>query len=295
MTALTRRIGSFTVSAIGYGAMPLSMGRTPEIAHDDAIATLHAALDAGVTLLDTADIYAPTWDSVGHNEQLVAEALRTYSGDTSDVVVATKGGITRAEGETWGRSADPAHLRAALEGSLERLGVDRIDVYYWHRPDRSRRYADGAEFLASVREEGLVTEVAISNATIDEIDVARDVLGEGVLAAVQNQFSPTYFHASLGELRHCAAHDIAFVPWSPLGGIGSGDRLQKRFPEIAAVAEAHGVSAQQVVLAWELALDEHVLPIPGAGRPASIIDSAAAASLVLTAEEIATLDAAILG
>jgi aryl-alcohol dehydrogenase-like predicted oxidoreductase len=294
LTTPTRRIGSLTVSALGLGAMPVSLGDRAPAPHDQAIAMLHAALDAGITLIDTADIYAPSWDSMGHNEALVAEALRSWGGDASQVVVATKGGITRSEGEAWGRDGSPSYLRAALEKSLAALGTDRADLYYWHRPDRSLRYAEGVETLAALQQEGLIGEVGISNANIEEIDVAREVLGEGGLAAVQNEFSPTFFHTSRRELRHCGEHGIAFVPFSPLGGAGGGaSAVGERFPQIARIAEAHGASPQQVVLAWELSLGEHVIPIPGASRPASITDSARAMDLALTDAEREELDALI--
>jgi aryl-alcohol dehydrogenase-like predicted oxidoreductase len=285
-----RRIGSLTVSALGLGAMPLSMGRGEPAPHDRAMATIHAALDAGVTLLDTADIYAPSWDTMGHNEQFVGEALRSWEGDRSQAVVATKGGITRSA-EGGGRDGSAAYLRSALEKSLTALGQDSVDLYYWHRPDRSIRYAEGVEALATFQQEGLIREIGISNANVEEIDVARDVLGEGGLAAVQNEFSPTFFHTSRNELRHCGEHGIAFIPWSPLGGTGGGAAaVGERFGQIQRIAEAHGVSPQQVVLAWEMALGEHVIPIPGASRPESITDSAGALDLELTAEEREELD-----
>lgn len=293
-TAPTRRIGRYEVSAIGFGAMPSSLGRTPVPPHDQAIATVHAALEAGITLVDTADIYAPSFDTMGHNEKIVAEGLRTWDGDASGIVVATKGGITRGEGESWGRDASPAYLRRAVERSLAHLGVESIDLYYWHRPDRSVRYADGVQVLADLREEGLIREVGISNANVEEIDVALEVLGgggAGGLAAVQNQFSPSFHHTSLQELRHCEEHGVAFVPWSPLGGIGSGSQsVGTRHPQIGRIAEARGVSPQQVVLAWELSLGSTVIPIPGASRPESIRDSAGAMRLELSAEEREELD-----
>ncbi|MGP9582829.1 aldo/keto reductase [Brachybacterium sp. AOP35-5H-19] len=290
MTTPTRRLGSLTVSALGLGAMPLSMGRGEPAPHDRAMATLHAALDAGVTLLDTADIYAPTWDTMGHNEKLVGEALRSWQGDRSNIVVATKGGIARSA-EGGGRDGSAAYLRSALEKSLAKLGTDTIDLYYWHRPDRSIRYADGVEVLAAFQQEGLIREIGISNANVEEIDVARDVLGEGGLAAVQNEFSPTFFHTSRNELRHCGEHGIAFVPWSPLGGTGGGaGAVGERFPQIQGIAEAHGASPQQVVLAWELSLGEHVILIPGASRPESITDSARAMNLELSTEELEQLN-----
>ena len=290
MNAPARRLGSLTVSALGLGAMPLSMGRGEPAPHERAMATIHAALDAGITLLDTADIYAPSWDTMGHNEKLVGEALRSWGGDRTAITVATKGGITRSK-EGGGRDGSPAYLRRALETSLAALGTDSVDLYYWHRPDRSIRYAEGVETLAGFQQEGLIREIGISNANIEEIDVAREVLGDGGLAAVQNEFSPSFFHTSRRELEHCGEHGIAFVPWSPLGGTGGGAAaVGERFPQIARIAEAHDASPQQVVLAWEIGLGEHVIPIPGASRPESITDSARAMTLALSDEERAELD-----
>ena len=290
MSAPTRRLGSLTVSALGLGAMPLSMGRGEPAPHERAMATVHAALDAGITLLDTADIYAPSWDTMGHNEQIVAEALRSWDGDRSQVAVATKGGITRSA-EGGGRDGSAAYLRSALEASLAALDTDAVDLYYWHRPDRSIRYAAGVEALAVLQQEGLIREIGISNANVEEIDVARDVLGEGGLAAVQNEFSPTFFHTSRHELEHCAEHGISFVPWSPLGGTGGGAAaVGERFPQIQRIAEAHAVSPQQVVLAGELALGAHVIPIPGASRPESITDSAQAMALELSDVDLTELN-----
>ena len=290
MNAPARRLGSLTVSALGLGAMPLSMGRGEPAPPERAMATIHAALDAGITLLDTADIYAPSWDTMGHNEKLVGEALRSWGGDRTAITVATKGGITRSK-EGGGRDGSPAYLRRALEMSLAALGTDSVDLYYWHRPDRSIRYAEAVETLAAFQQEGLIREIGISNANIEEIDVAREVLGDGGLAAVQNEFSPSFFHTSRRELEHCGEHGIAFVPWSPLGGTGGGAAaVGERFPQIARIAEAHDASPQQVVLAWEIGLGEHVIPIPGASRPESITDSARAMTLALSDEERAELD-----
>lgn len=266
------------------------MGRGEPAPADRATATIHAALDAGVTLLDTADIYAPSWDTMGHNEELVAEALRSWGGDRSSVTLATKGGITRSA-EGGGRDGSASYLRSALEKSLAALEIDSVDLYYWHRPDRSIRYAEGVEALAALKEEGLIREIGISNANVEEIDVALEVLGDGGLAAVQNEFSPTFFHTSRRELEHCGEHGIAFVPWSPLGGTGGGaSAVGERFPQIQRIAESHGVSPQQVVLAWELSLGEHVVPIPGASRPESISDSARAMTLELSAEDLEQLN-----
>jgi aryl-alcohol dehydrogenase-like predicted oxidoreductase len=289
-----RTLAGREVSAIGLGAMPLSMNNDQQYpSFEEAVATVHAALDAGVTLIDTADIYSPTWDEMGHNERIVAEALRTWDGDAAGIFVTTKGGITRSEGEKWGRDGSEAYLRSAVEKSLEILGVDRIELYQYHRPDRSRVYAEVIKALAKLQEDGLVRAVGISNASVEEIQIALDVLGEGNLASVQNEFSPKH-PGSHDELRFCGERGIAFLPWSPLGGTGGGARrVGDRFSAFREVGEAHGVSPQQAVLAWELALDPHVIPIPGARRAASITDSAKAADLELSADEVTRLSESV--
>ncbi|HMR14538.1 MAG TPA: aldo/keto reductase, partial [Arachnia sp.] len=195
MSTHQRRLGQFTVSSIGLGAMPFSFyDEAPS--RERVHATVAAALDAGVTLIDTADIYAPSWDTMGHNERAVADALAAYQGDRSRVVVATKAGITRGEGETWGRDSSLGYLRGRVEASLANLRVDKLDLLYLHRPDRSRTYAEAIENFAALKQEGLVSEIGISNASVEEIQIALDVLGDGGLAAVQNEFSPKFNHTS---------------------------------------------------------------------------------------------------
>ena len=283
----TRQLGPFRVSAIGLGAMPMSSNADKQIPDESqAMATIHAALDSGITLIDTADIYAPTWDSMGHNETLVGKAMASYGGNIDDVVIATKGGITRSEGDAWGRNAMMPYLRTAVEKSLRNLGVDVIDLYQWHRPDRSMVYADAIANFKALQDEGKIKAIGISNANVEEIQIATDVLGEGRLVSVQNEFSPK-FRCSEDELEFCGERDIAFLPWSPLGGTGGGARaVGQQFSAFAEIGRDHGVSPQQVVLAWELSLSECVIPIPGARRPESIIDSAKAADLELSDEEL---------
>lgn len=289
-----RTLAGRQVSAIGLGAMPMSMNNDNQFpSHEDAVATVHAALDAGITLIDTADIYAPAWNEMGHNERIVAEALRTWSGDSSSIFVATKGGITRSEGEVWGRDGSGVYLRQAVERSLEILGVDRIELYQYHRPDRWIVYGEVMATLATLQQEGLIRAVGISNASVEEIEIAQQVLGDGNLASVQNEFSPKH-PASIDELRYCGEHGIAFLPWSPLGGTGGGARgVGDRFSAFGDLAQVHEVSPQQVVLAWELALDPHVIPIPGARRAASVIDSAKAADLELSSDEVTALSRSV--
>jgi len=278
-----RTIGDVPVSAIGLGGMPLSVGGRPDEAQ--ALRTVSAALDAGVTLIDTADAYCQGHTEVGHNERLIAQALRSYGGDTSGVLVATKGGHTRPPDDSWGLDGSPAYLRRACDASLQALGVEQIGLYQYHRPDPSVPYAESLGALEELRQEGKVRMVGISNADVEQIELARRTTQ---LAAVQNQFSPA-FRSSQAELELCAQHGIAFLPWSPLGGMSQAGGLGDQHPAFAELAAERGVSPQQVCLAWELAQAPVVVPIPGASRPQSIGDSAAAADLVLTPEELARL------
>lgn len=254
---------------------------------------IHAALDAGVTFIDTADIYAPSWDEMGHNERIVRDALASWDGDPAGILVGTKGGITRTAEKDWGRDGSLDYLRSAAERSMENLGIDVIDLYHYHRPDRWIVYGEIMQNLKTLQDEGLVRAIGISNASVEEIAIAIEVLGEGNLASVQNEFSPRH-PGSYDELQYCAERGIAFLPWSPLGGTGGGARaVGERYATFREIGDAHGVSPQQVVLAWELSLDEVVVPIPGARRAASIIDSARAADLALSAEELARCSAAV--
>jgi aryl-alcohol dehydrogenase-like predicted oxidoreductase len=280
-----RRIGDVTVGAIGLGAMPLST-KEDRPSPEEAEAVVHAALDAGVTLIDTADAYAADEAEFGHNEELVARALRSY-GAPADVLVATKGGHTR-RGRDWLLDGTPAHLRRACEDSLRRLGVDAIGLYQFHRPDPATPWEESMGALRSLADDGLVRMVGISNADIAQIDVARSIVGNA-LVSVQNQFSPGWRY-SADELAHCAAHGLAFLPWSPFGGVSSAGSLDAVAPAFAEVAAELGVSVYRVALAWHLAQADVVVPIPGASRPASITDSAAAADLELTPAQLARLN-----
>ena len=280
-----RTIGTQTVSAIGLGGMPMSIEGRPDEAR--SVATIHAALDAGVTLVDTADAYHLHADEVGHNEELIARALRSWGGDASAVLVATKGGHLRPGDGSWTQDGHPEHLKQAAKESARRLGVEAIGLYQFHRPDPAVPYAESIGALAELLDEGVVVQAGVSNASVAQIDEANEVL-DGRLASVQNQFSPA-FRSSLVELEHCASLGVAFLPWSPLGGIRRAGEVGTAHAAFGRVAEARGVSPQQVTLAWELALAPVVVPIPGASRPASIEDSARAVDLVLTADELAEL------
>jgi aryl-alcohol dehydrogenase-like predicted oxidoreductase len=282
-----REIGNVKVGAIGLGEMPLSVADRPDEAQ--ALRTVHAALDAGVTLLDTADAYSAGQDDFGHGERLLAEALRTYGEQRDDVLVATKGGHTRTPDGGWALDGRPEYLKRACEASLRALGVEAIGLYQFHRPDPEVPYADSIGALRELLDEGKIRLAGISNAGIGQIDEAIGVLGEGRLASVQNQFSPA-FRSSVDELRYCGAHGIAFLPWSPLGGIRKAGGLAADYPIFAELAHERGVSPQQVTLAWMLAQGSHVIPFPGSSRPETIRASAQAADLELTTFEVARLE-----
>ncbi|GAB3152529.1 aldo/keto reductase [Microbispora hainanensis] len=297
----TRLIGDVPVSAVGLGAMPLSIEGRPDEAR--AIATIHAALDAGVTLIDTADSYHWHAGEIGHNERLIARALASYGGDVSGVLVATKGGRGRPGDGSWTVNGDPRYIRRACEASLKRLGTDAIGLYQLHKPDPDVPFAESVGALRDLLDEGKIRMAGISNAGVRQIREADRELG-GRLASVQNRYSPAV-RDSEAELRLCTLLGVAFLPWSPLGGI-SRSALDSPLSNpldspldcddpaggtaFHVIARRRGVSPQRVCLAWHLARSPRVVPIPGASRPSSVRDSAGAAELTLTADELAELD-----
>ncbi|GAA2320715.1 aldo/keto reductase [Glycomyces scopariae] len=283
-----RTIGNRQVSAIGLGGMPMSIEGRPDEAR--SVAAVHAALDAGVTLIDTADAYHRDANEVGHNETLIARALKEYGPGADAVLVATKGGHLRPGDGSWTQNGRPEYLKEAAKASARRLGVEAIGLYQFHRPDPAVPYAESVGAIRDLLDEGVIQLAGISNASVAQIDEANEILG-GRLASVQNQFSPR-FRSSEGELDHCAKLGVAFLPWSPLGGIKSAPELGSRHAAFNEVAEEVGASVYQVTLAWQLALAPVVVPIPGASRPESIRDSAGAADLRLTGDQVARLSAA---
>lgn len=272
------------VSAIGFGAMPLSIqGRPPE---PQARQTLHAALDAGMTLIDTADVYCLDDDDIGHNERLIASVL-AERGNAAGVRVATKGGLRRPRGD-WTRDASPEHLREACHKSLVALGTKRIFLYQLHAPDPRVPFAKSVETLAKLKDEGKIEHVGLSNVSVDQIREARQIVD---IQSVQNRLSP-YFREPLenGVVDECARERITFLAYSPLGG----KRLSQKIPNFVVLkklGEKHGVSAHAIVIAWVRAKGRTVIPIPGASRPENARSSAATAAVELTAEQIASIDA----
>lgn len=282
-----RKIADRDVSAIGLGAMPMSVAGRGD--HAQSIRTIHASLTAGVTLIDTADAYCMDSSDFGHNETLIAEALRHWGGDSDDVLVATKGGHTRGSDGSWGVNGRPEYLHESCEASLHRLGVESIGLYQFHRPDPEVPIEESVGALGQLLDAGKIRMAGVSNVNSEQIRIAREVLG-GRLASVQNQYSPS-FRSSRIELDMCAELGIAFLPWSPLGGISKAGELGATHSVFAEVAKEHGVTPQQVALAWMLAASDVVVPIPGASRPKSAVASAAASELLLSPEQLARLNA----
>lgn len=292
----TRPLGDLQVGAIGLGCMPMSgMPSRPEVLdqREQSVRVIHSAIESGVTLLDTADIYAPAWDAFGHNEVLVAEAFHSYSGPNRDrVVIATKAGITRGPGESWGRAANLDYLMRAVEASLGRLRLDRIPLWQHHRLDPSLPFETQFENALVLRQRGLVERIGVSNYDAEQLRRAVRLAGPGGVVSIQNQYSPKYRHSD-DVFDVCAEHGIAFLPWSPLGGVREAHHLSAGISEFVRVGEEKGVSAQVVALAWLLHRSPNVIPIPGATRVESVTDNLAAASLEFTSEELARLEAAL--
>ncbi len=272
--------GGPMVGEIGLGGMYLSIQGRPEEAQ--AIRTIHAALDAGVTLVDTADVYCLDDGDIGHNERVIAKAI---AGRSERVVVATKGGLRRPGG-AWTRDARPEQLVAACEASLKALGVAAIDLYQLHAPDGSVPFADSVGALARLREAGKIKRVGLSNVTAAELAKAQRIVP---IASVQNRWNPGHRGPERdGVLAACTALGIAFLPYSPFGGASGAASLGER-KKLSAEAARRGMSPHRLVLSWMLAKSPVVIPIPGARREASVRDSAAAEALA--AADLASVEA----
>jgi aryl-alcohol dehydrogenase-like predicted oxidoreductase len=280
---MTRKLAGTDVFPIGLGAMPMSLSSRPP--EERSVRTIHAAIDAGVNLIDTADAYA--WDEhdVGHNERLIARAL---NGHRDGVLIATKGGHTR-RGEAWELDGSREHLRAACEASLRALDTDVIDLYQYHRPDPKVPYEESIGALKELQDEGKVRWVGVSNASVEQIEQACSIVD---VVSVQNQLSLEFTSPlAKGEVALCEERGIAFLPWSPLGGISNASDAAGEHDAVRRAADAHGVSPQRVALAWLLALSPAIIPIPGASRPESIQDSVGALDLELTGDELGAIGA----
>ena len=292
------------VPVLGVGGMPLSDplpdGTVRSL--EDSIAVLHHAFDLGMTLVDTADIYAPSAQDFGHNERVVGDAVRTWKGGRDALVVITKIGITREVGDgedVWGRDGSRDYLLRAAEASVGRLGFEP-DVIIHHRVNREQQpYSDTVRALVAVREAGFAPAIGIGNVHLDECRTAWEY-SHGTIAAVENERSPRYRDDG-DVLLWASVHGVAYFPWSPLGGGDDAKHLADLYPAFAIVAAAQSekagraVSAQQVALAWLMAAGPTVVPIPGFTRTSTADASVGAADLELSIDELDHLDASPAG
>lgn len=273
-TVGTLDLGELRVRRLGFGAMRITgegvWGNPPD--RDKALAVLRRAVELGVNLIDTADSYGPHV-----SEELIAEALFPYP---EGLVIATKGGFQRPGPGRWDPDGRPEHLRAACEGSLQRLRLDHIDLYQLHRPDPKVPYEESVGALKELRDEGKIREIGVSNVDLDQLATARGIVD---VVSVQNRFNLGDRH-SADVLEVCRRDRIGFIPWFPL----NAGALAEPGGPAAEIAERHGASPAQVALAWLLAT-EATLPIPGTGSVAHLEENMAAAALELSDEEIAQL------
>jgi aryl-alcohol dehydrogenase-like predicted oxidoreductase len=279
----TRRIADIEVSCIGLGGMPLSISGRPDEERGKEV--VRAAVEAGMTFIDTADVYCLDDSEIGHNERLIAAALSEAGFD--HVTVATKGGLHRPGG-AWVTDGRPEHLRAACEASLRALGREVIDLYQLHAPDDDVPFADSVGALARLRDEGKIRHLGLSNVAVDQIEEARAI---APVASVQNRCNlwDTAPFTS-GVVDYCTEHGIAFLPHSPVGG-HRGHARTGEDAELEAIAADVGASTYEVLLAWLLAVSPVMIPIPGASRIESAQSSAAAADLELPPAAIDKLTA----
>jgi aryl-alcohol dehydrogenase-like predicted oxidoreductase len=257
--------GDLVVNRLGYGAMRVT-GKGIWGPPDDkpgALATLRRVVELGVNLIDTADSYGP-----GTSEELIAEALHPYP---DGLVIATKGGWLRPGPAQWTHNASPKHLAEALEGSLRRLRLERIDVYQLHVPDPAVSFEASIETLAKLREQGKIRHVALSNVTREHIERARKVVP---IVTVQNRYSFADRESDF-IVEHCEQHGIGFMPWAPLGQTRLANEA------IDKAAAQLGASALQVALAWLLKRSKVILPIPGTASIAHLEENIGAAGLEL--------------
>lgn len=263
------------VNRLGFGSMQLTgrNGFGPSRDAVEAVAVLRRAVERGVTLIDTADAYGP---SVA--EELIAEALSPYP---SDLVIATKGGYVRDDRATWITDGRPEHLRDAIEGSLRRLRLDRIDLYQLHRVDRKVPLADQVGTLRELRDEGKIANAGLSQVSVAQLEEARSIIP---IATVQNLFNVTD-RSSADVVRYAERHGIGFIPWFPLATGGLIDQ-----PVLQSIADAHGATTSQVALAWLLQHSKTMLPIPGTSSRAHLDQNIDAARLHLQEAEIARID-----
>jgi pyridoxine 4-dehydrogenase len=267
--------GDLTVNRLGFGAMRLTgdgiWGEPKD--RKECKAVLRRAIELGVNFIDTADSYGPAV-----SEEIIAEALHPYP---DDLVIATKGGFLRPGPGRWDADGRPEHLREACEGSLQRLRVDRIDLYQLHVPDRTVRYEESVGALKELQDEGKIRLIGVSNVSVEQLATAREIAD---VVSVQNRFNLTD-RATEDELDQCERDGIGFIPWFPLA-VG---RLARSGGPLDEIAAAHNATPSQIALAWLLQRSPVMLPIPGTSSVQHLEENVAAAGIELSTDELETL------
>ena len=275
--------GDLPINRIGYGAMrltgqPGNFGRYPDWEGGQNL--LRRAVELGVNFIDTAEAYGP-----GFNEELIASALHPYP---EGIVIATKGGINKPAPDNIQADGRPENLRRGCEASLQRLKVERIDLYQWHRPDPKVPFTESVGMLATLQQEGKIRHVGLSNVTVEQIEDAQKIVP---IASVQNRFSITE-RAGEDVLNYCTKHDIAFIPYGPLGAhpLKRGTPLADAEGTLAEIAQKYGVKPNQIALAWLLHRAPNILLIPGTTTIAHLEENIAAAAINLAEDEFEALN-----
>ena len=277
--------GDLTVYRLGFGAMRITGEGIwgPPADKPNALAVLHRARELGINLIDTANSYGPDV-----SEELIAEALYPYA---NDLVIATKGGLLRTGPGEWPQDGRPESLRSALDGSLQRLRLERIDIYQFHRPDPKVPFEDSVGTLADLQKAGKIRHVGLSNVTIDELARAQKIVP---IVTVQNHYNLAKRESERMSVADseklidiCAEQGIGFIPWSPLA-FGA---LARPGSPLDAIAQAHDAKPSQVALAWMLKRSATMLPIPGTASLQHLEENAAGATLTLTQAEFDAINA----
>ena len=283
----TTQIGksNVCVSTIGLGGMPMSVYDLPP--ESQSIKVIHRALDLGITFIDTADSYCRDESDKHHNERLIHNALQSYNGDTSNVIVATKGGLMRPN-QTWIRNGNPEHLRETIRVSFEAFGGNKpIDIWQFHAPDPDYSIEASLTPAKEAQEAGMISRIGVSNFSVEQIKQAQNVVD---IVSVQNQYSPWQRQPEIdGVLEYCENQGLTFIPWSPFGGRRRHDNLTN-IPAIAKLAREKNVSVYCIVLAWLRSKSPCILPIPGASKISSIEDSVKAVDIKLSTDEVEGID-----
>ena len=274
---LSFQLGDKTINRLGFGAMRVTgdgiWGPPPD--HDQAIKVLKRAVELGANFIDTADAYGPDV-----SENLLKEALHPYKG----LVIATKGGMTRSGPNQWHADGRPEHIREACDASLNRLGVEQIELYQFHRPDPNVPFTDSVKTFFELQKQGKVKHVGLSNVSVDQLQQAMEL---GEIVSVQNRYS-LFDRDSEDVLAFCQQHGIMFIPWYPIGG---GNEFGEQTLE--QIAQKYQATTRQIGIAWLLQHSPVMVPIPGTGSVGHLEENMQAADLKIESEDIATLDSLV--